>query len=1312
LSLPGNPDRSPPAARPAPQPYRPARPAPAPPAGESRAARLRRVWRRGAVPCGLLAIGLAGVGQMMLSTTARPVLGPTVLAALPWYLAGIAVLLLGWWGSYVNLSGLWLPRAAVTTLPVRWVRRPGNSRLVGLLRLAGAALALGATFWATHLLEADWSSTPGLALWLASVGLLVLVCAGERGRPGPAWTPERDSVGAWHPSRGVEIGLVAGLLVLAAALRLWRLGDLAPGMHGDEGEAGSAALQLLAGHPASPFTPGWMNQPNWYYWSVALGIQLFGSNLAGLRAFAVGAGLVTVLFVYLTAREMFGPRAAVMAGAFAAFSSAAILFSRQEFSNGTLPAGLAITAYCVLRGLRTRRHGDFVFAGLAAGFAVYYFAGGRLVALVAVALFAYLLLRHAGFLTFYGTRVAAFLLAYYLASAPFWAYDAAHPTLAGQYPFNRFVWLHYDELAARYQTTEWTGILWHQLVRTLSILTHGVDVSAMGALDYPIAQPIEAVLIVLGVAWAAWRWRDTRFALISLWFWTSIVLGGVLTMDAPNLPRIVGILAILPIIMASVLDHLVTQGVALLAGAQWTPAVARRGQVVGNALAAAVLVVAGLGQAQMFLGYYLNTHQNPIVTMQAAYVQQHVQNTRFYNLGAPLVYWTHGDNRYLNPQADGADLANVTNGLPIVDNGPTGEKDVVFLVWPVMADYLPLLQTYYPGGTEERVDLGDTQNPGSLLIAYHVPQSTIAAHRAIQARYVPPSGLAIDRPEPAFGQAGTPPPTGLRYPAAATWTGGLVAPSYDTYQFELQAPPGAQLVIDGLDVFSPTQMLTGTATATLVLARGPHSVQLRASLAGANTLVALRWAPGLAALAPIARQYLWDNHTGRAWTGEIQPMDPLDPLLEESGDVQNPHRQTGVDRRRVDGFLGFRDTGTAFGPGRPLSARWTTTVRITQGGAYTFALHSNGDSILSVDGKPVVDNVLGGTRAHQASGTVALMPGVHSVEVRYAWLSELGYLECWWTPPGAARQLLLAPGMSPAGPSAWRPDEVPPPTADAPAAAPPAASSAAGATEIPLAGLPTARGLAVGPSGYLYIGDEANGRIVVLDAHGTAIGTFGSPGRGPGQFLSINDLQVGPDRRLYVLDSRIPRIQRFTLAGKLESSIEGKGWCSPAGFTVAADGQVVVADTCNSTLEVYDRTGALVLTTQANEPPAQHFDQPTDAGVGADGSLFATDLRGRLVQLGADGRYRQSWTVPIGAAGGATKLVVGGDVVYLTDPDQGTVTAVVPASGLLSILAHAGKGPGELSTPTSIALGPDGRIYVLDAGNLRVQIFAPLATGK
>ena len=81
-------------------------------------------------------------------------------------------------------------------------------------------------------------------------------------------------------------------------------------------------------------------------------------------------------------------------------------------------------------------------------------------------------------------------------------------------------------------------------------------------------------------------------------------------------------------------------------------------------------------------------------------------------------------------------------------------------------------------------------------------------------------------------------------------------------------------------------------------------------------------------------------------------------------------------------------------------------------------------------------------------------------------------------------------------------------------------------------------------------------------------------------------------------------------------------------------------------------------------------------------------------------------------------LAVGPDgSLYVTDLGQ-RVTVISPAGTVLRRWGRPGTGPGQFrfipgdpTTPTDvqgqIAVGPDGKVYVSDSGNARVQVFTP-----
>ena len=75
--------------------------------------------------------------------------------------------------------------------------------------------------------------------------------------------------------------------------------------------------------------------------------------------------------------------------------------------------------------------------------------------------------------------------------------------------------------------------------------------------------------------------------------------------------------------------------------------------------------------------------------------------------------------------------------------------------------------------------------------------------------------------------------------------------------------------------------------------------------------------------------------------------------------------------------------------------------------------------------------------------------------------------------------------------------------------------------------------LCVAPSGEIYVADGyGNSCIHRFSPEGELIGSFGSPGRGPGEFMVPHSIRVSQDNRVYVADRENHRVQVFTAEGE------------------------------------------------------------------------------------------------------------------------------------------------------------------------------------
>lgn len=144
--------------------------------------------------------------------------------------------------------------------------------------------------------------------------------------------------------------------------------------------------------------------------------------------------------------------------------------------------------------------------------------------------------------------------------------------------------------------------------------------------------------------------------------------------------------------------------------------------------------------------------------------------------------------------------------------------------------------------------------------------------------------------------------------------------------------------------------------------------------------------------------------------------------------------------------------------------------------------------------------------------------------------------------------------------------------------------------------------------------------LCIEGATGKIVSSFGD-----GLFINAHGLEVDGDDNVWITDTRRHQVMKFSHEGELLLSIGEKG--------------VAGVD-------------------------ASHFNQPTDVVVSASGEFYVSDGYGnnRVVKFSADGTFLREW-------------------------------------------GEKGAGPGQFDLPHGLALDDSGRVYVADRANQRVQVF-------
>jgi sugar lactone lactonase YvrE len=250
---------------------------------------------------------------------------------------------------------------------------------------------------------------------------------------------------------------------------------------------------------------------------------------------------------------------------------------------------------------------------------------------------------------------------------------------------------------------------------------------------------------------------------------------------------------------------------------------------------------------------------------------------------------------------------------------------------------------------------------------------------------------------------------------------------------------------------------------------------------------------------------------------------------------------------------------------------------------------------------------------------------------------------------------------------------------------------------------PTA--VVVDRQGTIFIADQMNHRVRRVDATTGTITTLAGTGqarfsgdRGPADQAALNEpaaLALDDQGCLFIADQMNNRVRVVDLNTGLISTYAGTGSATYDGDGVAAttaslagpsgvvvrDGVLYIADTFNSRVRAVDLSTGLISTVagdggeyryqSSNEPPSANLSRPSGIAVDSCGNLFVTDSDSHLVR-----RWDRDTKVILRVAG-------------------------------VGIASYAGDGgtalEAGLSYPFGIVLDQDGGLLVADTFNHRIR---------
>ena len=235
--------------------------------------------------------------------------------------------------------------------------------------------------------------------------------------------------------------------------------------------------------------------------------------------------------------------------------------------------------------------------------------------------------------------------------------------------------------------------------------------------------------------------------------------------------------------------------------------------------------------------------------------------------------------------------------------------------------------------------------------------------------------------------------------------------------------------------------------------------------------------------------------------------------------------------------------------------------------------------------------------------------------------------------------------------------------------------------------------------------------------------TWGTWGKGDGQFTWPEGIAIDSAGDVYVVDSNSHRIQKFDKNGRfiLKWGSEGKKqgqFNYPIDIAVDNSDNVYVVECFNHRVQKFDSKGRFLTTWGSEGRGDGQFRGPSGIAVDNQGIIYVADtLNGRIQKFDGNGRFIAKWGDRINADTGevfspqyiaidsANNVYITNNIYISNDYYSNYVEKFDGNGRFLAKWGSTGIGDGQFDQPEFIATDKQDNIYVADVKNCRIQKF-------
>ncbi len=260
--------------------------------------------------------------------------------------------------------------------------------------------------------------------------------------------------------------------------------------------------------------------------------------------------------------------------------------------------------------------------------------------------------------------------------------------------------------------------------------------------------------------------------------------------------------------------------------------------------------------------------------------------------------------------------------------------------------------------------------------------------------------------------------------------------------------------------------------------------------------------------------------------------------------------------------------------------------------------------------------------------------------------------------------------------------------------------------------------IAFDSKGKVYVSGRDNDNIQKFTHNGTFITKWGSKGSGDGQFNIPYSIGIDPSDHVFVVDRENSRIQEFddngTFINKWYGVSKNDTFKRPEDIVFSRNGTFITDTGNNRVLKVDDKFN-LITKWGTKGTGSGQFIHPHAIDVDSKGNVYVGTLNQSGVQVfDSNGTFITKWGKS-GTEPGQFSIpqehiaIDKNDYIYIVDGASNPRVQKFFTNGtLVASIGTKGSGDGQLLKPEHVSIDSEWNLYVVDRGNARIQVFAPV----